>query len=61
MMTRKRAPFTQAEIERALRAADRQGWQAVAFASPAGGSFRIDKTPEPVRSAPSNEWDSVLT
>lgn len=60
-MAHKRAPFTLAEMERVLRAADRQGWQAVAFVSPAGGSFRIDKAATIARSEPSNEWDSVLT
>ena len=58
-MARKRAPFTQAYIERALCAADRQGWGSVVFSSPSGGMMRIDKgAPEmpTVPVTPFDEW-----
>jgi hypothetical protein len=58
-MARKRAPFTQAYIERALRAADRQGWGSIVFSNPGGGMMRIDKgAPEmpTVPATPFDEW-----
>lgn len=56
-MTRPTAGFTQAELQRLIRAARAEGWQEVRIATAAGEVVLRSGTPAPVDAGQANDFD----